>query len=141
MARQVGVLLVLGMLLCWAASEEWYMPDSNLISDQEFDEYDYHSWPCDYVSWNDPEAYECEDHDHGHGPKDPDEEHEHFNWLESPIYHKPWNNKGGNFGFSDSHAKFRVWEQTLNAQDSSFPGEYPGLHNVDRIVGEYEEEE
>jgi prepilin-type N-terminal cleavage/methylation domain-containing protein/prepilin-type processing-associated H-X9-DG protein len=109
------------------------------LRDQDYDELDYHSWPCDYTSWNDPEAYEGCGHEHDdHQPHD---DEEHFNWLESPIYQRVWNDKGGNFAFSDGHAKFYAWEATLNSASTNFPGEYPGLHNVDRIVGEFEEHE
>jgi prepilin-type N-terminal cleavage/methylation domain-containing protein/prepilin-type processing-associated H-X9-DG protein len=107
------------------------------LRDQDYDELDYHSWPCDYLSWNDPGAYEGCFEEAGSPPPGGDDD---FNWLESPIYQKPWNGRGGNFAFSDGHAKFHPWESTLNSQNTSFPGEYPGLHNVDRIVGEYEED-
>ncbi len=92
----------------------------------EVEDTDYHPWPCDYATWDDPEAYECE---HGHQPMD-----EHDNWFEGRIFKDAFT-EGSNYAFVDGHAKFHRFSQTLEGYA------YPGHHNVDRIIGIYEEED
>lgn len=85
---------------------------------QEAEDDDYHPWPEDAVSWDDPNAYAG---DEGSGPEP---------WFEERIFKDAFN-KGSNFGFSDSHAKFHRFEQTLANRP------YPGMHNVDRFIPNY----
>ncbi|RYG49729.1 prepilin-type N-terminal cleavage/methylation domain-containing protein [bacterium] len=73
---------------------------------------DYHPWPNpDGGNWDDLSTYTGEEGDEflGH------------------IFTRPWNAKGGNFGFQDGHAKYLPWEKTLTGGQG-----LPGMHNVDR---------
>lgn len=72
---------------------------------------DYHPWPEDEVSWDDPAAYAESGQD----------------WFTERI-HWPAFAKGSNFAFVDTHAKFFKQEQTFANRA------YPGMHNVDRQV-------
>lgn len=83
---------------------------------QEVEDTDYHPWPGDYTSWDDPNAYEF---DEGSGVE---------NWFDKRIFHDAFS-KGSNFAFIDGHARFLRWELTLANRP------YPGMHNVDRIIG------
>lgn len=75
---------------------------------------DYHAWPNDDVSWDNPESY--------------NEDGE--NWFEERILKKAFF-QGANYSFADGHAKFHSFENTL--QDRP----YPGMHNVDRIIAHH----
>ncbi len=80
---------------------------------------DYHPWPGDETSWDDPAAYVGED------------EGEIENWFDDRIFSSAFS-QGSNFGFTDGHAKFHRWAQTVSGRP------YPGMHNVDR--GFFEDE-
>lgn len=74
---------------------------------------DYHPWPEDEVSWDNPAAY-------AEGGED---------WFTERIFWEAFT-KGSNFTFADTHAKFFK-------RDLTFAGRsYPGMHNVDRIIAE-----
>lgn len=86
---------------------------------QAVEDTDYHPWPGDYLSWDTPSAYEF---DEGSGLE---------NWFDERIFSNAFA-KGANYAFSDGHAKFFKWEQTLNGRP------YPGMHNVDRFIAHQE---
>jgi prepilin-type N-terminal cleavage/methylation domain-containing protein len=75
---------------------------------------DYHPWPQDGTSWDDASQY-----------FDPSTNED---WFVERIYTDAWT-KGSNYAFVDTHAKFHRFEQTLAGRP------YPGMHNIDRIVG------
>jgi prepilin-type N-terminal cleavage/methylation domain-containing protein/prepilin-type processing-associated H-X9-DG protein len=85
---------------------------------QETEDSDYHPWPGDLTSWDDPDAY-----------VDPGENED---WFSERIFRDAFS-QGSNFAFADGHAKFFRFEQTL----IGFP--YPGKHNVDRLIGVVED--
>ncbi|RYG36637.1 prepilin-type N-terminal cleavage/methylation domain-containing protein [bacterium] len=73
---------------------------------------DYHPWPnAANGNWDDLTTYTGEEGDE----------------FVAHIFTRPWNNKGGNFGFQDSHAKYLPWEKTLTGGQG-----LPGMHNIDR---------
>ncbi|HMS56890.1 MAG TPA: prepilin-type N-terminal cleavage/methylation domain-containing protein [Fimbriimonadaceae bacterium] len=72
---------------------------------------DYHPWPADGTSWDDPTAYQ-EDGE---------------NWFEERIFKTAFT-QGANYGFGDGHAKFFRFSRTLADRD------YPGMHNIDRRI-------
>lgn len=86
---------------------------------------DYHPWPGDGVSWDNPDAYFGEDH-HDEGEGEGDEE-EGENWFDARIFHDAFT-QGSNYANGDGSAKFARWEQTLANRP------YPGRHNVDRLI-------
>lgn len=73
---------------------------------------DYHPWPEDGTSWDDPATYNEDGED----------------WFEERILQEAFFT-GSNYSFADGHSKFLKFPQTL----SGFP--YPGKHNVDRTIG------
>lgn len=83
---------------------------------QVVEDSDYHPWPGDYLSWDNPAAYEF---DEGAGPE---------NWFDARIFQDAFAG-GSNYAFSDSHAKFMKFSQTLANRP------YPGMHNIDRHIG------
>jgi len=85
---------------------------------QPVEDTDYHPWPGDYLSWDDVNAYVSEDPE---------------NWFDERIFHDAFS-QGSNYAFSDSHAKFMKWSQTIQNRP------YPGMHNVDRIINHREDE-
>jgi prepilin-type N-terminal cleavage/methylation domain-containing protein/prepilin-type processing-associated H-X9-DG protein len=85
---------------------------------QEVMDDDYHPWPGDDASWDDPAAYEGED------------EGVVENWFDERIFSDAFT-KGANYGFIDGHAKFHKWAQTIAGRP------YPGMHNLDRLIGEH----
>jgi len=88
------------------------------IREQLVEDTDYHPWPGDYLSWDSPSAYFG---DEGGGPE---------NWFEERILKAAFGN-GANYGFADTHVRFRQFEQTIEAGVRP----YPGQHNVDRMIG------
>jgi len=86
---------------------------------QEVMDDDYHPWPGDETSWDDPLAYVGED------------EGEVENWFDERIFSDAFS-KGANYGFIDGHAKFHRWEQTVSGRP------YPGMHNIDRVFFEHD---
>jgi prepilin-type N-terminal cleavage/methylation domain-containing protein/prepilin-type processing-associated H-X9-DG protein len=72
---------------------------------------DYHPWPGDGLSWDDPAAYFGDEGD----------------WFETRIF-KTGFNEGSNYGFADGHAKYMVWDRVL----ADLP--YPGQQNIDRWI-------
>ena len=86
------------------------------LRNQVAEDTDYHPWPGDYTSWDDPNAYFG---DEGFGPEE---------WFEPRIFKTAFT-QGSNYGFSDGHAKFFRFEQTLAGRP------YPGMHNTDRLIG------
>jgi prepilin-type N-terminal cleavage/methylation domain-containing protein len=99
------------------------------LRNQEEHEIDYHPWPGDGVSWDDPEAYFGEHH-HDDDDGGDDHEHEDENWFDARIFKDAFG-KGANYANADGSAKFQRWEATVRAP-------YPGRHNIDRIIGEVE---
>ncbi len=89
---------------------------------QEVEDTDYHPWPSDEVSWENPAAYFG---DEGGGPE---------NWFEERILRKAFG-EGSNYGYADTHVRFSRFEQTIEAGIRP----YPGRHNVDRLIGVREE--
>ena len=85
------------------------------LRNREVPEIDHHAWPSDSGNWDDLSTYV-------------DEDHGNENWFEGRLEQRPWNSKGSNFSFVDSHAKYFAWERTVQ---NSFP--LPGYHNVDRV--------
>jgi prepilin-type N-terminal cleavage/methylation domain-containing protein len=75
---------------------------------------DFHPWPNDGTSWDNTTLY-----------FDPGTNED---WFEERFFKDPFT-KGANYGFADTHAKFFRFEQTMAGRP------YPGMHNVDRIVG------
>jgi prepilin-type N-terminal cleavage/methylation domain-containing protein len=73
---------------------------------------DYHPWPNDYTNWEDLSLYEEDGED----------------WFEGRIFKTAFS-QGANYAHADTHAKFRKFEQTLAGRP------YPGMHNVDRLIG------
>lgn len=86
---------------------------------QETEDSDYHPWPEDELSWDDPAAYVGE------------HEGEVENWFDERIFQRAFT-EGANYGFGDTHAKFHRFAQTLANRP------YPGMHNVDRFIPAYE---
>ncbi len=72
---------------------------------------DYHPWPGDEVSWDDPAAYIGDEGD----------------WFEGRIFKNGFG-EGSNYGFADGHAKYLVWDNVLRDNP------YPGRQNVDRWI-------
>jgi prepilin-type N-terminal cleavage/methylation domain-containing protein/prepilin-type processing-associated H-X9-DG protein len=89
------------------------------LRQREVEDDDYHPWPGDYQSWDDPDAYVGE-HDG-----------ELENWFDERIFQTAFTG-GSNYAFTDGHAKFYRFERTLANRL------YPGMHNVDRVVGVYQ---
>lgn len=87
---------------------------------QGVEDSDYHPWPGDYLTWDDINAYVGE------------HEGEVENWFDERIFQTAFTN-GSNFAFIDGHAKFHRWQQTVAGRP------YPGMHNIDRTVGIYED--
>lgn len=109
--------LINGLFAHSASLTQFTKPSSQIMiatRQQEAMTTDYHPWPNDFVSWDTPAMY-----------ADP---HTGENWFDAVILQKAFN-EGSNYGFSDGHAKFHTFSQTL----SDFP--YPGMHNVDHFVG------
>ena len=84
---------------------------------QDVEDTDYHPWPGDEISWDLPAAYVGDE----------------GNWFDERIFQVAFN-RGSNYGYSDGHARFARFEQTL--QSGVLP--YPGQHNVDRYIAEHE---
>lgn len=89
------------------------------IRKQEVEDTDYHPWPEDEISWDNPAAYAGEE----------------GNWFDERIFQTAFQ-RGSNYGYADGHAKFSTFEQTI--QSAVLP--YPGKHNVDRIVAAHDHE-
>ncbi len=93
------------------------------IRNIDFFDADYHPWPESAYSnpatkdWDTLSKYAGIDHVGGSSE----------NWFELRLAKTAWNSKGSNFTFTDGHAKYFNWEQTVQAP-------LPGMHNVDRIV-------
>lgn len=85
------------------------------LREETVEDSDYHPWPNDKVTWDDPAQYFG---DEGGGPE---------NWFDERIFQKAFT-EGSNYGFADSHAKFHRFEQTIANRP------YPGMHNIDRFV-------
>jgi prepilin-type N-terminal cleavage/methylation domain-containing protein/prepilin-type processing-associated H-X9-DG protein len=86
---------------------------------QETEDTDYHPWPGDGQSWDNPGAYVF---DFGSGPE---------NWFDERIHHKAFAG-GSNYAFADGHVKFFKFSQTTASRP------YPGMHNVDRLITVHE---
>lgn len=82
---------------------------------QEVEDTDYHPWPGDEISWDDPNAYVF---DEGSGPE---------NWFDERIFQDAFT-EGSNYAFTDGHMKFFRWSRTIADRP------YPGMHNVDRFI-------
>ena len=85
---------------------------------QPTEDTDYHPWPGDLASWDDPAAYV-------HPSENED-------WFRERIFEEAFS-KGSNYAFADGHAKFMRFEQTLVGFG------YPGRHNVDRQIAVIED--
>jgi prepilin-type N-terminal cleavage/methylation domain-containing protein/prepilin-type processing-associated H-X9-DG protein len=72
---------------------------------------DYHPWPEDGVSWDNPATY-LED-----GLP-----------FEVDIFHNAFMKTNANYGFADGHAKNLTRGQVFANRP------YPGMHNIDRII-------
>lgn len=110
--------LINGLFAHGASFTEFSAPANQVILSlrlQETEDDDYHPWPNDGTTWDDPSAYFG---DEGMGPE---------NWFDERIFQDAFS-EGSNYAFSDGHAKFHRWEQTVVTQ--TWP--YPGMHNVDR---------
>jgi prepilin-type N-terminal cleavage/methylation domain-containing protein/prepilin-type processing-associated H-X9-DG protein len=82
------------------------------VRNLQSEEIHYHPWPTESDGdWDDLNAYIDEE----------DGENSVLDRIETRAF-----DKGGNFSFIDGHAKYLVWEATLNDR-------MPGMHNVDRI--------
>jgi prepilin-type N-terminal cleavage/methylation domain-containing protein len=90
----------------------------------EVEDSDYHPWPGDEVSWDDPDAYYGEEH---HDEGEDEDEEENGNWFDARIFDDAFT-RGSNYSNADGSAKFARWEQTIAGRP------YPGRHNVDRLI-------
>jgi prepilin-type N-terminal cleavage/methylation domain-containing protein len=109
-------------IMAHSASLTQFSDSANQITialrEKTVEDSDYHPWPFDEATWDDPTLYYG---DEGAGPE---------NWFDERIFQKAFT-EGSNYGFVDSHAKFFRFEQTVANRP------YPGLHNLDRFIPDF----